>query len=134
MAQESSPFRYRTIFEIAAISLVIYFLLGTPGLSSTSAPNSQLQSHSRPSSSQIRDEDVPLAKAAVESLVTPDPNPQCPAHAFKNVHIFSTAPLVVYIDGFLSDDEADHLVDISFVPLSRTTFSQSVLTTGFKCY
>lgn len=123
MAENPSPFRYRTVLEIAAISLVIYFFLGTPGLSYTSAPNSQLQSHSQSGSSQIRDEDVPLAKAAVESLLTPDRDLRCPAHAFKNVHIFSTAPLVVYIDGFLSDDEADHLVDMSFVPLLRPPLS-----------
>lgn len=123
MAQDPPSFRYRTIIEVAAISLVIYFFLGTPGLSSSRTPSSPLP----PSTSNIQDEDVPEAKAKIEALTTPDPNLQCPPHAFKNVHVFSSTPLVVYIDGFLSEEEADHFVDISFV---STGYSSQSATTN----
>lgn len=37
----------------------------------------------------------------------------CPGEtAGYQVHLLSRAPLVIYIENFLSDDEADHLVDI----------------------
>lgn len=32
------------------------------------------------------------------------------------VHILSQAPLVIYIEGFLSGDEADHLVNVRYAP------------------
>lgn len=38
----------------------------------------------------------------------------CPGAEYK-VHILSHEPLVIYIENFLSDDEADHLVDIRYV-------------------
>lgn len=38
----------------------------------------------------------------------------CPADAYT-VHIFSKAPLVLYVENFLSLDERKHLVDIRYV-------------------
>ena len=107
MAQDQLV-RYRTVLEVAVISLVIYYFLGTPGLSTSP---SLIPSPSK----QTPEEDVPEAKAKIESLVSPDPNLQCASHQFKDVHIYSTAPLVVYIDGFLSESEADHMIEISCV-------------------
>lgn len=115
MAQEPS-FRYRTILEVAIISLVIYYFLGTPGFSSSSTSTAS-------STSRIKEPEVPEAKAQIESLVYPDRDLQCPAHLFKNIHIFSASPLVIYIDGFLSEAEADHLVAISFVCVPKPQFS-----------
>ena len=97
-------FRWRTVLEVAVISVVIYVFLGTPGLPS------QL----RGTSSTGRD--VPIARAKVESLVYPDKDLKCLRHDF-DIHLFSASPLVIYIDGFLSDKEADHLVDIRHYPL-----------------
>lgn len=96
----SQSFRWRTILEVAVISIVIYVFLGTPGLPSSSGGES---------SSNGRD--IPVARAKTESLVYPDKNLQCPRHDF-DIHVFSASPLVIYIDGFVSEEEAEHLVDI----------------------
>jgi prolyl 4-hydroxylase len=53
--------------------------------------------------------EIPVLDA--EKLVVPDANLACPPHSYET-HILSTEPLVVYISGFLSDAEADHLVEI----------------------
>ncbi|CAK4031643.1 related to oxidoreductase, 2OG-Fe(II) oxygenase family family [Lecanosticta acicola] len=92
-------FRYRTVLEVAVISLVIYFLLGAPGLSSIK--DGPHQAH-----------DVPQAKAKVENLVYPSQNLQCPRHDYA-MHVFSADPLILYVDGFLSSDEAEHLIALS---------------------
>ncbi|KAI0887437.1 uncharacterized protein GGS22DRAFT_157169 [Annulohypoxylon maeteangense] len=38
--------------------------------------------------------------------------PDCPPHSYS-VHILSKAPIVIYIENFLSEDERSHLLDIS---------------------
>ena len=95
-------FRWRTIIEVGVISAVIYVFLGAPGL-----PIGFLTSSSS-------EQDVPVARAKIENLVYPDKGLQCPRHEF-DIHVFSATPLVIYIDGFLSDNEAQHLVDVRYV-------------------
>lgn len=48
-----------------------------------------------------------------DALVIPDPNLACEPHAY-NVRILSREPLVIYIEGFLSSEEAEHLVEVSY--------------------
>lgn len=98
MSEKTQPFRWRTVLEVAVISAVIYVLLGTPGLSIS--PKNGNPGHA---------DNVPAAKAKVEQLVYPSKNLLCPRHNY-DVHIFSTSPLVLYIDGFLADAEVDHLI------------------------
>lgn len=94
------PFRWRTILEVAVISVVIYVFLGAPGLKT------------QPQHEPSNEEDVPVARAKAETLVYPDMmNLKCAKHQV-DMHVFSTDPLVIYIDGFLSDAEAQHLVAI----------------------
>lgn len=90
-------FRYRTAVEIAGIALILYVLLG-PGLYSSGGNDATQQ-------------DVPVAKAEIEQLVYPSPGLQCEKHDF-NTHIFSTSPLVVWIEDFLSDQEVKHLIEL----------------------
>ncbi|KAF2717473.1 hypothetical protein K431DRAFT_276852 [Polychaeton citri CBS 116435] len=97
MADQGS--RWRTTIEIAAISAVLYLVLGAPGF-----PSSLLGG-----SSEHR---IPQSRAKTESLVYPSPGLQCGSQSY-NVHIFSASPLVIYIDDFLNQEEADHLIDIS---------------------
>lgn len=49
-----------------------------------------------------------------DSLVIPDPDLVCDPHNY-NVHILSREPLVLYIEGFLSQDECEHLINVSYV-------------------
>ena len=90
-------FRYRTILEVAVIAAVIYFFLGTPGLSNSGT------------SDESSITTVPKARAKMENLVYPSKNLECERHEYTT-HIFSTSPLIVYVDGFLSNEEADHLI------------------------
>ncbi|KAL5045612.1 hypothetical protein BDW71DRAFT_76222 [Aspergillus fruticulosus] len=46
------------------------------------------------------------------------------------VHILSQAPLVIYIENFLSAEEADHLVDISIPNYTLSTLYSSSLTSA----
>jgi prolyl 4-hydroxylase len=95
-------FRWRTILEIAAIVSVLYVFLGAPGLSgSLTSGGDEKKDVVKPKAHNIKP----------ESLVYPDPDLQCPEHRY-DVHIYSTKPLVVYIDGFLSHGEADALVEM----------------------
>jgi len=93
------PFRWRTLIEVAVIAAAIYIAMGAPGLFTTSTTSSPAE------------KDVPIARAKAETLVYPSKGLQC-ARRNYDVHVLSTSPLVIYIDGFLSDSEAGHLVDI----------------------
>ena len=107
----SKPFRWRTILEVAVISAVIYVFLGAPGLKTPTQPT------------QSKEEDVPVARARAETLVYPDTtNLQCANHGV-DMHVFSTEPLVIYIDGFLSDTEVQHLVAIRYPRIQCSSYS-----------
>lgn len=102
----SQGFRWRTVVEVGLISAVIYVLLGAPGFPAGLVTGG----------SSTAKNDVPVARAKIESLVYPDQTLSCAEHEY-NIHVFSTAPLVIYIDGFLSEGEAEHLVNIRSVSL-----------------
>jgi prolyl 4-hydroxylase len=96
-----SSFQWRTVLELAAIVSALYIFLGAPGLSGSSSLTSGKKQNDIKPKPHIRP----------ESLVYPDLDLECPKHGY-DVHIYSTKPLVIYIDGFLSHDEADALVDL----------------------
>lgn len=110
MANESRI--YRTALEMAIISMVIYILVGAPGISSSSSPSS-----SSSSSHDNSDSDSATSglfsnsdkKVKIEHLVYPSKNLTCPKHDYTT-HIFSTSPLVIYIEDFLSAEEVEHLI------------------------
>lgn len=90
---------------MAAIAAVVYIFLGTPGFEKVFLAGS-------------RKIETPKARAKIESLVYPEKDLECASHGYE-AHIFSTRPLVIYVDGFLSDEDAEHLVKIRCVPLNR---------------
>lgn len=99
MSPNQPAFRWRTILELTAIVSVVYFFLGAPGLSDVLTSDKK---------------DVVVAiKAQLKpnSLVYPDLTLECPQHKY-DVHVFSAKPLVIYIDGFLTGEETDALVEL----------------------
>lgn len=114
MANESRI--YRTALEMAIISMVIYILVGAPGISSSSSYSS---SSSSSSSHDNSDSDSATSglfsnsdkKVKIEHLVYPSKNLTCPKHDYTT-HIFSTSPLVIYIEDFLSAEEVEHLIGL----------------------
>jgi prolyl 4-hydroxylase len=98
MSATQPSFRWRTILELAVIGAVVYFLIGAPGLSDVI------------SSSKKGVVPAPKIHLKPDSLVYPDLNLDCAKHTY-DIHIFSAKPLIVYIDGFLTESEADALVE-----------------------
>jgi prolyl 4-hydroxylase len=93
--------RWRTFLEVAVISVIIYFLVGAPGLS-------------KPRNVSISNKDTtPIPRAKVESLVHPTVGLRCLEHKY-DVHVFSASPLLIYVDGFLSKEEANHLLSARY--------------------
>ena len=98
--QDEQGFRWRTVVEVGVIAAVIYVVLGAPGAPLLST-----------SQSTPDDPETSTARPKEGSLVAPDAGLQCQPHAWRT-HVFSSNPLMLYVDGFLSKAEADHLVDI----------------------
>jgi hypothetical protein len=99
MSATQPSFRWRTILELTVIASVIYFFVGAPGLSDVL------------SSGQKGVAPAPKIHLKPDSLVYPDFKLDCAKHTY-DVHIFSAKPLIVYIDGFLTESEADALVEL----------------------
>lgn len=101
MASDQPAFRWRTILELTVISSVVYFFLGAPGLSGILT-------------SGQKDVVVATPKAQLlkpNSLVYPDLDLECAQQNYE-VRLFSAKPLIIYIDGFLTGEEADALVEL----------------------
>ncbi|KAK3115100.1 hypothetical protein LTR53_005916 [Teratosphaeriaceae sp. CCFEE 6253] len=116
MATSKDGFRWRTVLEVAGISAIIYVLLGAPGLPTSLWPDTTPIHEASP-------------RAKIESLVYPSRDLECPQHDY-DVHVFSASPLIIYIDGFLSPQEANHLVDLSATKWQTSTvFNKGVEST-----
>jgi prolyl 4-hydroxylase len=90
--------RLRTILEYALLSIPVYIFVLSP-LLKTIAPS--LFSDTGSVNYQSFEKS--------DSLIIPDKSLICPPHKF-NARILSREPLIVYIDGFLSEIETTHLV------------------------
>ena len=99
----TQSFRWRTVLEVGLISAVLYILIGAPGL-----PFTIFRSSHNGRSDEV---DVPVARASTESLVYPNKDLKCSSHDV-GIHLFSTNPLIIYINDFLSEGETKHLIDI----------------------
>jgi prolyl 4-hydroxylase len=68
---------------------------------------------------------LPELNTTDDSFISPEDGVPltCPGDDYR-VHIFSRAPLLIYIENFLSDQEADHLVAVRYVRI----FSCALLT------
>jgi prolyl 4-hydroxylase len=96
-----------SVIEYSLLSTALYIFVLSP-LLHTYFPSLILES---PESSYRSFEKTDL-------LVIPDPDLVCDPHNY-NVHILSQEPLVVYIEGFLSHDEVEHLTNISYVSYQK---------------
>lgn len=95
--------------------MLIYVILGSSGL------------YSIQTSTLTNEDDAPSARAKAETLVYPGKDLKCADHSY-DIHVLSTSPLVIYVDGFLSKDEARHLVDIRYARFSSCRYLKSVLS------
>lgn len=86
-----------------------YLLALIPAYILVLAPLSRLIFGPNPEDSENDVLDTSKIDPNLLSLISPDEVLNCSSHSY-NVHIFSRAPLVIYIESFLSDDEASHMV------------------------
>ena len=101
---QSSP-SLLSLLQYGVLALVAYVFAGAPLLTllSDGAPE-------RRGAAGIRN-----ASLVLERLAIPRPGLVCEEHRFRGVHVLRTEPLVVYIEGFLSEDEAREVVDVRYV-------------------
>ena len=91
----------RTALEYTAIITVLIAFFG----------GSKIQSLLQLSTNDSR-ENALVSQDKLDSIVYPDPELQCPDHPL-DIHIFSRAPLIIYIPNFISGSESQHLIDLS---------------------
>ena len=100
----SSGFSLASLVQYVVLAGVAYFLAGAPlssSLTTSTSPSSTAHSAAGNAAAESRKPD---------SLVIPEANLTCSPHAYRGVYVLSREPLVVYIEGFLSDTEAKEVV------------------------
>ena len=107
-------FTVGTVLQYVVFLGLAYILAGAPLLSiftgSTGVSEKSRASYGRP---------PPLSHDRAAALVIPERNLTCGEHAFRGVHVLSREPLVVYVEGFLGEDEVQHVVDIRYAFQTR---------------
>ncbi|KAH7072933.1 hypothetical protein BKA63DRAFT_473262 [Paraphoma chrysanthemicola] len=118
---------FSSAFQYAFFAVVVYVLAGAP-LSSIIS-----DSYSGRSGTDVSAQSV--AQEKIDSLVIPDAELTCGEHTYKGVHVLSRQPLVVYVEGFLSEEEAKHAVGVSephFTPSTVWNAGQETLNTKVR--
>jgi prolyl 4-hydroxylase len=105
MHSASSALSFSSLIQYAFVAALVYVLAG--------APLSNLIRDVYSGGASEVEASANLGK--LENLAIPEANLSCSEHAFKGVYVLHRDPLVVYIEGFLSDAEADHVVDVRYV-------------------
>jgi prolyl 4-hydroxylase len=119
-SSSTSSFSIATLVQYCFLAIFGYVLAGAP-LQNLFAPSTSPSPSERAARrAQWRNsiKGVQIAKEKLDNLVVPDRNLSCALHQFKGVHVMSREPLVVYIEGFLSEGEVGNLVDIRYALLS----------------
>ena len=91
---------FGSVLQFAVIAVLGYILAGTP-LQSLLSPVPTAEQSSV------------FALHGDQVLVVPDKNLSCARHDYT-VHLLAREPLVIYIEDFLSADEAKHVVEMRY--------------------
>ncbi len=97
----------RTLVEYLVFLVPLYLLVGAP-IRRALFGDPTVPEEGRRAGFQNAAE---IPASLLKSLALPDPDLRCPEHAYK-ARIYSRDPLVVYLEGFLSEEERRHIVDI----------------------
>ncbi|KAF2710542.1 hypothetical protein K504DRAFT_476484 [Pleomassaria siparia CBS 279.74] len=103
-----------TFVQYIVFGLFAYILAGAPSFSLLSSSD-----HGSITGGNNR-----FSGDLAESLVFPEKNLSCVEHGYK-VHLLSTEPLIVYIEEFLTGEEAEHVVQ-----MSESSFQPSTVWTS----
>lgn len=101
----------------------LYIFIGVPILR-------QIFPGETPDTDDLDDSDTPSLHLSDDSFVSPEDGVplNCPGSGDYRVHILAVEPLVIYIEDFLKDWEADHLVNARCV-LPLVPFTTSYMYT-----
>ena len=110
-ASYSSSLSITSFFQYGFLAALAYILAGAP-LSSLLTSNVGGDAVSSNSVGARGGGDV---KANLENLVIPERNLSCAAHTYKGVYVLSREPLVVYIEGFVGEEEGKEVVALRYV-------------------
>lgn len=100
----SLPLSFSAILQYALIAGVAYVLAGAPLLSAITSYSGTTPRDANAGSTSSLDK--------LDSLAIPEVDLSCPEHSHQGVFVLSRDPLVVYIEGFLSDVEAEEIVKL----------------------
>ena len=109
MEMTSRSFPFASILQYIVLVIIGYILAGAPLLSFVIGPTPDNQ---KARAGTGRPSPLSLDKAA--GLVIPERNLSCTEHMYKGLHVLSRDPLVVYVEGFLREDEVQHVVDVRY--------------------
>jgi hypothetical protein len=101
-----------SVVQYTVFGVFAYILAGAPLLSIFSSDSGVVKTQ--------------LSFDQAETLVFPEKVLKCPEHKYA-VHILSRDPLVVYIEGFLSHEEAEHVVTMRWVAYFNCPFKSHLL-------
>ena len=97
------PFASGTILQYTFLAVFGYILAGAPFLSLLAGPSGGVVNH--------------FSFDQADNLVVPEPDLNCEEYGYK-VHLLVREPLVAYIEGFLTNEEAEHVVKMRWVYLT----------------
>lgn len=99
-------FSLSSLLQYAFLGVVAYILVGAPLVSLFNFSGSEY-SYSTSTSDGSAGGSV---GDKLDSLIIPEANLDCEEHGYKGVYVLSREPLVVYIEGFLSEEECEGVV------------------------
>jgi prolyl 4-hydroxylase len=106
MQSSSSSVSISSLVQYAFLAAIVYVLAG--------APLSSLLSDSYSGGASVAKNSAASVKK-LETVVFPNADLKCAEHTYKGVYVLSREPLVVYIEGFLGKEEAEHVVGVRYV-------------------
>lgn len=113
----SSSLSITSFVQYAFLAALAYILAGAPLSSLLTSRTDGDAASSGSSFGAKRDARGIDVKAKLEDLVIPEKNLSCAAHAYKGVYVLSREPLMVYIEGFVSEEEGKEVVVLRYVIL-----------------
>lgn len=98
------------LFQYAIFAVAAYVLAGAPLQTLLSGKVGQKRGSTVVSYGRSE-----ISQDKLESLAIEDRNLTCSEHAYAGVHVLSREPLVVYVEGFLSEVEVGRVLDERYV-------------------
>ncbi|RMZ74019.1 oxidoreductase 2OG-Fe(II) oxygenase family [Pyrenophora seminiperda CCB06] len=131
-SSSSSKISISSLFQYTVLAVLAYVLAGAPLSSLFNSPPNKLKNSNTSTSGAGQSSNN---GRELENLVIPETGLNCGGHQFKGVYVMSREPLVVYIEGFLGEQEGDEVVRLSephFTPSTIWTSGHESLNPSIR--